>query len=101
MPRIELVSAVKSKLERATPLRNRYEQGRVHHVGSLPLLESQLTTWVPGETDSPDRLDACVHALAHVDEGGLGVVDVASAARREHRGGRAPVALPAGYGSRR
>jgi phage terminase large subunit-like protein len=32
----------------------------VHIVGVLPELEDQLTTWVPGEDESPDRLDALV-----------------------------------------
>jgi predicted phage terminase large subunit-like protein len=36
---------------------------RVHIVGSLPDLEDQLCLWVPGEDDSPDRLDAMVWAL--------------------------------------
>lgn len=35
-----------------------------HLVGSLPLLEDQLTGWVPGERHlSPDRLDAMVWAI--------------------------------------
>jgi len=40
-----------------------YEQGRVHHIGYLPDLESQMLSWVPGEGRSPDRVDALVHAL--------------------------------------
>lgn len=43
-----------------------YEQGRMHHVGSLPELEDQLTTWIPEESpDSPDRVDALVHAATY------------------------------------
>ena len=38
-----------------------YEQGRVHHVGLFPELEDQMVSWVPGEGDSPDRIDALVH----------------------------------------
>ncbi len=38
----------------------------VRIVGSLPELEDQLVTWVPGEEDSPDRLDAMVWALTEL-----------------------------------
>jgi phage terminase large subunit-like protein len=52
------------KALRAEPTVLAYEQGRVHHIGYLPDLESQMTTWIPGETrKSPDRVDALVHAL--------------------------------------
>jgi phage terminase large subunit-like protein len=36
---------------------------RVHVVGSFPELEDQCCLWVPGEEDSPDRLDALVWAI--------------------------------------
>ena len=51
------------KALRAEPTVLAYEQGRVHHVGFLAELESQMTFWVPGEGKSPDRVDALVHAL--------------------------------------
>lgn len=52
------------KAIRAEPVVLAAQQGRVHHVGYWPLLEDQLTTWVPDETrKSPDRLDAYVHVL--------------------------------------
>jgi len=52
------------KALRAEPVVLAYEQERVHHIGYLPDLESQMTTWVPGETKkSPDRVDALVHAM--------------------------------------
>jgi phage terminase large subunit-like protein len=52
------------KALRAEPVVLAYEQNRVHHIGYLPDLESQMTTWVPGETKkSPDRVDALVHAM--------------------------------------
>jgi phage terminase large subunit-like protein len=56
-----------SKRDRAQPVAGLYEQGRVHHVGYLPELESELTTFVglPGVKEtSPNRMDALVHALA-------------------------------------
>lgn len=48
---------------RAEPVVLAYEQGRVHHIGYLTDLESQMTSWIPGEGKSPDRVDALVHAL--------------------------------------
>ena len=51
------------KALRAEPVVLAYEQGRIHHVGYLADLESQMTFWIPGEGKSPDRVDALVHAL--------------------------------------
>ena len=48
---------------RAEPVVLGYEQGRVHHIGFLAELESQMLSWIPGEGKSPDRVDALVHAL--------------------------------------
>lgn len=36
---------------------------RVHLYGGFPEMEDQLCTWVPGDSDSPDRLDAMVWAI--------------------------------------
>lgn len=56
---IKAVHASRGKATRAEPVSAVYEQGRVSHVGTFPMLEEQMTTWVPG-TDSPDRMDALV-----------------------------------------
>lgn len=69
-PPIHRVNASQGKRLRAQPVGMRYEQGRVSHVGDADRyedLETQLTTWIPEETpnDSPDRLDALVHAVAY------------------------------------
>ncbi len=56
------VNASRGKLTRAEPVAAVFEQNAGHVVQSLPELEEQLTTWVPGD-DSPDRLDAAVWAL--------------------------------------
>lgn len=60
---VKPVWAARGKATRAEPVSALYEQGRVHHVGSFPLLEDQLCTWVPGGP-SPDRLDALVWAIS-------------------------------------
>ncbi len=52
------------KALRAEPVVLAYEQNRVHHIGYLPDLESQMTSWIPESTKkSPDRVDALVHAM--------------------------------------
>lgn len=51
------------KALRAEPVTLAYEQNRVHHIGFLAELESQMISWIPGEGKSPDRVDALVHAL--------------------------------------
>ena len=52
------------KALRAEPVTLAYEQERVHHVGVHAMLESQMTTWIPGDTKkSPDRVDALVHGI--------------------------------------
>lgn len=61
------VHASAGKQLRAQPVVMRYEQGHVCHVGHLPELEDQYTTWIPEETPSksPDRVDAAVHLVAY------------------------------------
>jgi len=54
------VRASKGKQTRAEPVQALYEQKRIHHVGYHAELEDQLCSWVPGDTKSPDRLDAAV-----------------------------------------
>lgn len=57
--------ASKGKAARAEPVAVLYEQGKVRHVGTLPSLEDQCASWVPGESPkSPDRVDALVWAVA-------------------------------------
>jgi phage terminase large subunit-like protein len=52
------------KALRAEPVVLAYEQKRIHHIGYFADLESQMTSWIPGETrNSPDRVDALVHAM--------------------------------------
>lgn len=62
---LRMVTAMQGKQLRAEPVAMRYEQGRVHHVGGFFELEDQMCSWIPLEQkDSPDRIDALVHAQA-------------------------------------
>lgn len=60
------VRASRGKAARAEPVAALYEQGRVHHIGDLGVLEDQMCRMsVHGYqgSASPDRLDALVWAL--------------------------------------
>lgn len=63
--RIKPVTSRRGKIIRAEPIVSLYEQGKVHHVGVFEHLEDQLTGWVP-PAQSPDRLDALVHAATEL-----------------------------------
>lgn len=65
-PRIIETRAQKSKKLRAEPVVALYEQTRVYHVGNLADLEDEMLTWVPGQGDSPNRIDATVWALTEL-----------------------------------
>ncbi|MEU3664493.1 hypothetical protein AB0E77_32870 [Streptomyces sp. NPDC032940] len=65
MPRIVEVTAKKGKRLRAEPIAQLYETGLVHHCAEFSALETQMVTWLPG-MDSPDRMDAAVHALTEL-----------------------------------
>lgn len=65
--RVVRIHASRSKGDRARPVLGLYEQGRVYHARSLPELEDQMCNWDPlRDKDSPDRLDAHVHAITHL-----------------------------------
>ncbi len=77
----ETVRATRGKYTRAEPVSALWEQGRGHMVGYYADLEDQLCTYVPGESDSPDRLDAMVWA-ATLLMGEAPTVEVSSYAQR-------------------
>ena len=63
---VKKVTATQGKKLRAEPVAALYEQGKVHHVGTFPKLEEQMTTWLPTDRESPDRLDALVWAVTEL-----------------------------------
>ena len=56
----------RGKALRAEPIVARYEKHMVHHVGDLTDLEAEQAGWVPGEGDSPNRVDALVHVCTEL-----------------------------------
>ncbi|MGH3784370.1 MAG: terminase large subunit domain-containing protein, partial [Pseudonocardiaceae bacterium] len=97
-PSIRRIIAKGSKQLRAQLVAPLYENRRVSHVGHLPELEFQQTTWQPGQ-DSPDRMDCAIHALglgsgATVavlsSPSGKGELPTRSTRNPSHRGGALP-----------
>lgn len=62
------VTASRGKIVRAEPIAALYEQRKVHHVGTLPVLEDQMCSYTAGSKKSPDRLDALVWALTELSQ---------------------------------
>jgi len=62
----ESVRATRGKELRAEPIADLYRRGLVHHVGYLSDLENELTSWIPGEGRSPNRLDALVWGISYL-----------------------------------
>lgn len=63
------VHASRGKVARAEPIAALFEQGRAHLVSLMPELSDQLCCYVPGESSSPDRMDAMVWALSELNDG--------------------------------
>lgn len=86
-PRFIDVTSRRGKAIRAEPIAAIYEKDRVRHVrralsdgqerSLLEKLEDEMTTWVPGEGPSPNRVDAMVHGATNLIKAG-GTYAVAS-----------------------
>lgn len=68
-PIVEVDSKI-GKALRAQPVGMRLQQGKLHMVGHYEILENQMVGFDPDNSrDSPDRLDALVHACRHLMKG--------------------------------
>ena len=65
--RIIEVTATRGKQVRAEPVATVYQQGRGHNVGHFPKLEKEWRTWIPGDKESPNRLDAHVWVMTGLE----------------------------------
>lgn len=64
------VRASKGKAMRAEPVSSMSERGKLHLVGEFPLLEEEMTSWVPDiGMKSPNRLDAMVWGCTYFIKG--------------------------------
>jgi phage terminase large subunit-like protein len=85
-PPMKPVHAKHGKKTRAEPVAMRSEQGRLHFVGNMDELEDQCVMYDPlSPGDSPDRMDAMVHACIWL---------MAGEKRRMKIGRAAEMALP-------
>ena len=62
---VKLVHASRGKQARAEPISAKAEKGKIHYVGSFPMLEDELCLWLPGDP-SPNRLDAMVWGMTEL-----------------------------------
>jgi hypothetical protein len=60
------VSASRGKAQRAEPVAALYAESKVSHHGILAALEDELSTWQPGSSRSPNRLDALVWCITEL-----------------------------------
>lgn len=86
--RIIPVTSRRGKALRAEPIVALYEKNKVFHVGDLDDLEDEMTSWVPGEGASPNRVDALVHAMTELANRAFpGTISNPSRLRRRLGGG--------------
>lgn len=69
--KVKMVHASRGKVTRAEPIAALYDKGRVHHVGSFPQLEEQMSEFTAGFVrsrgmPSPDRVDALVWGITEL-----------------------------------
>ncbi len=91
----ESVRAKKGKRVRAEPASALYEKRNVQHVGTHKKLEDQCCVWEASKLESPDRLDALVYAILHLEDGGTGTEILAAAGViPRHQGGPSRMQMP-------
>lgn len=83
-PPMKSVDSKLGKKTRAEPVAMRYQQNRVHHRGRFEELEKQMVEFVPESAkESPDRMDALVHAVRYLMGAEKKVMKMASPLGRE------------------
>lgn len=63
---VKVMRASRGKRARAEPVSSLIQKGLYHHVGTFPELEDEWCTWLPGDAESPNRMDADVWAATEV-----------------------------------
>lgn len=93
---IHTVNATKSKKTRAEPIALLWEveEQVVHMVSGSTALIDQMCEWVPGDSPSPDRVDAMVWACWYLRSRHTAVVRTSGTVRAE-----GPVGLPSALSS--
>jgi predicted phage terminase large subunit-like protein len=91
---VRMVTSSRGKALRAQPIAALYEQGRVHHVGRLAVLEEQMCSWTEERNDSPDRVDALVFGLTDIIESSAAAVWLRTLAEARERAQPQPGQVP-------
>jgi phage terminase large subunit-like protein len=73
---VQLITSSRGKILRAEPVSAQYERSEVYHRIPFMELEDEMCTYDPEVSDSPNRMDACVFAMAELTDGGLSILDV-------------------------
>lgn len=88
-PPMKGVDSKHGKKTRAEPVAMRNEQGRLHMVGEFETLEDQMILFDPESTrESPDRMDALVHACRYLMAGEKRRMRVADPSKYDFRLGQ-------------
>lgn len=75
---VHKVHATRGKAKRLEPVATLMKRGRIHFVGNMPGLESEMRRWVPGVSKwSPNRMDALAWLVSELLPDG--VTDAAEA----------------------
>ena len=92
---VRVVTATRGKIRRAEPVVGFYEQGRAHHAGVFERLETEQSTFVDGESWSPNRMDALVWAVSELSgDASSKPASLSGPAGRAPRGGLASAGRP-------
>lgn len=73
---VKLVTASRGKIVRAEPVSALYEHGDVLHRITFLELEDEMCIYDPGESESPNRMDALVWGITELCGGGVSMLDV-------------------------
>lgn len=72
---VKPVTSSRSKIVRAEPISAMYEHGKFTHRTLFNDMEDEMCIYKPGETESPNRMDAMVFAAIELTEEGISVLD--------------------------
>lgn len=73
---VKLVTSSRGKIVRAEPISALYEQGKIKHRTLFTELEDEMCMYEPGNSQSPNRMDALVFAVTELTGSSISMLDV-------------------------
>lgn len=73
---VKLITSSRGKVLRAEPVSALYEKNKVVHRIPFCELEDEMCTYDPDISESPNRMDAAVFAMAELSGDGISILDV-------------------------